>query len=396
VSLRGATALLLGGVAYAASWAFGSQSLAVVGIGLALAGGLALVWSRWARGPLRLTVQAAPAPVIEGDTLRLELELTRRRAVPLAAVVLHLRWARLGEHEVSLRGAGRLLTGRLVLAAVPRGVHRPELVEVTHEDPLGLERIVQALPRQRPLLVRPRVLFLEALFSDAGPEGGAARLRRPRHGADDLRSVRPYHAGEPLRAVHWPTTARHGALMVKELEDVSGGETVVVLDCDPLARTGERPDEPFDAAVRAAGSVAVTLARRGRSALLVTTGRVSWTLRVAPRAVEEALDALAAVEADAPGPLAAALARQQGPLAAARELVVVTARADAQTLAALRARASAVVWVDAASWGGVRTPTPPVLSGLRAAGIPVAVLREGEDLAAALGRPLRREAAGHG
>jgi uncharacterized protein (DUF58 family) len=211
--------------------------------------------------------------------------------------------------------------------------------------------------------------------------------------------VRPYHAGEPLRAVHWPTTARHGALMVKELEDVSGGETVVALDCEPVAPLGDRPHEAFDAAVRAAGSVAATLARRGRSALLVTTGRVAWTLRVAPRAVDEALDALdalAAVEADAPVPLAAVLTRHHGPLAAARAIVAVTARADAPTLAALRARASAVVWVDAASWAGVHAVTPPGLTALGAAGIPVAVLRHGDDLADALGRRMRWEAAAHG
>jgi uncharacterized protein (DUF58 family) len=393
---RGPTALLLGAVAYAASWAFGSRPLAVVGIGLALAGILALVWARWARGPLRLTATVAPAPAIEGDDLSLELELTRRRAVPLASFSVQARWPRLGERRIALRGAGRILRGSVVLTGVPRGVHRLELLEVTHEDPLGLERIVQPLQAPRPLVVRPRVVTLDALFAEGVLEGAAARVRRSRHGAADLRSVRPHREGEALRGVHWPTTARRGSFMLKELEDATGGETVVLLDCDPLGMLGEHSDTPFDAAVRAAGSIAVTFARRGRSALLLTTGRHGWTVRVAPRALDDALDALAAAEADAPVPLAAVLERPHGTVAAARELVVVTARLDAPTVAALRPRASALVWVDASSWAGRARATSPGLLSLAAAGIPVTTLRRGDDLAAVLAPARRHDVRAHG
>ena len=45
-------------------------------------------------------------------------------------------------------------------------------------------------------------------------------------------SVREYERGESLRKVHWPTTARRGQLMVKELEDSPRDEIAVVLDAD--------------------------------------------------------------------------------------------------------------------------------------------------------------------
>ncbi len=376
---------MLGVVAYGAAWAFGSRALAVVGIGLALAGGAALVWRRLARGPLTLTVRAAPAPASEGDDVRLEVVLRRGQALPLAATSVELRWPHLEPRCVALRGSGRTLRGEALLVDVPRGIHRAERVVAVHEDPLGLERVSVDLPVPPPLLVRPRVVALDWLFADGPLYGAATRARRPRAGAADIRSVRPYREGEPLRGVHWPTTARRGALTMKELEDTSDGEPVVLLDCDPLAAVGRPPDTPFEAAVRAAGSIALAMARRGRSALLLTTGQRTEVVRIGPRAPDDALDALAGVEADARAPLAAVLAQTQGPLAGAREVIVVTARADAAATALLRSRASALVWVDAASWAGRRGPPAAGLAALAAAGMPVATVRRGDDLAAALG-----------
>src|SRR5205085_12338160 len=91
---------------------------------------------------------------------------------------------------------------------------------------------------------------------------GARRplLRRP--AGFDLHSVREQAEGESLRAVHWPSTARRGRLMVKELEDAPRDELAVLLDC---AGAGEA----FEVAVRCAGSVLQAHDRRGRRAALV-------------------------------------------------------------------------------------------------------------------------------
>lgn len=385
MSLRGASALALGALAYLAAWAFGSVALAVVGVGCALAGAAALVWARSAREPVAFALHTAPAPAVEGDRIRVRAELERRLALPGTTVSLLAEWPRLGRHELRLRGTGRRLHAEARLDGVPRGVHRAARLQLVVEDPLGLERVTRPLAAPTPVVVRPRVVELDSLFADGVLEGAAARLRRPRAGAADLRSVRAHREGEPLRAVHWPSTARRGVLMVKELEEATGGETVVLLDCDPLAAVGEPPDTPFEAAVRAAGSILVTLARRGRTATLLTTRGRGGPVRARAHALDDALDALAAVEADATAPLGAVLAQPLGPLASAREVVAVTARADGGAGALLRARASALVWIDAASWLGRPQASPPGLLALAAAGVPVTTLRRGDDLAAALG-----------
>jgi hypothetical protein len=104
-----------------------------------------------------------------------------------------------------------------------------------------------------------------------------------------------------------------------------------------------------------------------------------------------ALGALAAVQADAPHDLARFLERPPRAVDHAPELVVVTATespAAARRLLDLAGRRSvAVVWVDAASYVGRPTRAVPAVLHLSAAGIPIAVVRHGEDLATALEAP---------
>jgi uncharacterized protein (DUF58 family) len=387
--LRGASVLALGAAAYAAAWAFGSRPLAVVGLGLACVGAAALAWRRLVPGSMTLAARLEPARACEGERATMELALDRGRAIPLASTTVDAEWPRLGAHHVALRGRGAVARGEIVLDRLPRGIHAASRVVATLEDPFGLEPVSRELQPPPPLIVHPRVVRLDALFAHGLLSGGATRVRRPRAGSGDVRSVRPYRAGEPLRSVHWPSTARRGALMLRELEEPGDGGLVILLDCDPVAAWGELPDTPFEAAVRAAGSIAVSVAASGRDVLVCTNGRADVAVRVGPQTVAEALDALAGIEADAPGPLLLALSRPHGPVARAGDLVVVTATADGGSTAALRARAGALVWVDAASWADRRVRRGPGRAAwvvaLAAAGVPVATVGRGDDLALALG-----------
>jgi uncharacterized protein (DUF58 family) len=249
-------------------------------------------------------------------------------------------------------------------------------------------------------VVRPRVVGLDTLFSEAGRRGAdGRRLLLRRTAGFDFHSVREYEQGESLRRVHWPTTARRGQLMVKELDDAPRDAVVVVLDCDPAGAVGAPPESSFDTAVRAAGSILRVYAARGRRATLVATGTVAVVDVCSLSDFGEALDALAAVEPDAACPLARALGQGQAPAARAGELVVVTATLDPVSLGAVLESAArrlvSVVWVDAPSFAGRPTRALPGLLRLSAAGVPVAVVRRGDDLGAALDASRQAEVA-HG
>jgi uncharacterized protein (DUF58 family) len=394
--------LTLGAIALVAAVATGSRALGVVGVGFVLAGALTWLWSWLVDGSVVVTHAVVPATAVEGDRVRIELAVHRRSRVPLGDATLRLVAGRLGARSCRLATSRAHASGEIDLGELPRGVFAVEDVEVRFGDLLGL---ATATPRvvhdPASVLVRPRLTALDGLFSDAGRSSGDGRRVLLRRSAGfDFHSVREYEQGESLRRVHWPTSARRGQLMVKELEDTAHDGVVVLLDCDPIGAVGEPPHSSFDAAVRVAGSLLQAHAGRGRHATLVTTGRARCVVpvRSAVADLDGAIGVLAAAEPDALGGLARFLASHHS-WAATGELAVVTATTDlsafAQVLALGGRRLISVVWIDAASFASRPTRAEPGMLRLAAHGVPTAVVRRGDDLAAVLSTR-RVEAVAHG
>jgi uncharacterized protein (DUF58 family) len=388
MTARGRAALALGAATYIAGWGFGSRPLDLVAVGLLLAVLAAWLAVRSTARPVELRRSTRVVP-IEGDDVQVRVELELESPHAPAGITLVERYAKLGERRTQLQREGRHLWARYVLPAVPRGRYRLEKAVAVVEDAFGLERRERPLGEGAALVVYPRLTALERLFSETGEharDGRRLLLQRP--SGFDLHSVRDYVEGDSLRKVHWRSTARRGQLMVKELEDSPREDVAVILDA---WRGCSRP--VFDVAVRAAGSILQAYAQRSRRAALVLGGAVVEVQRVqAEGDWRRALELLAGAEADGVEPPARLLAGERNPAALALDLVVVTPRLDPTFVERLiqRARArrnSALVYVDGAH------DRAPLLLRLQAAGVAVAVLREGDDLGRVLGAPSFREAA---
>jgi uncharacterized protein (DUF58 family) len=284
-----------------------------------------------------------------------------------------------------------------VLEALPRGRYAFDDCRAEIEDPFGLERVEQPLAAPGALLVYPRLVELGRLFSESGAsshDGRRLLLQRP--AGFDLHSVREHEQGESLRKVHWPSTAKRGQLMVKELEDSPRDEVAVVLDADPAAVVGGS----FDVQVRAAGSILLAHSRRGRRAVLVVNSgrREQRRVRSGETDWRQALDLLAAVEPEDGPPLAAMLAGEAHVAGRALELAIVTGSlpprlVDRLVERSLGSRTVSLILVDTASFGAAPRGRMPELLRLQAAGVATVVLRSGDDLAERLGAAEAREMA---
>jgi uncharacterized protein (DUF58 family) len=399
---RGRAVLVLGVFCWIVAVLFGSVAVYPVAAGLVLAVPLALAWVRVTSRSPKLSRRWTHQDLVEGADVTVELVLTRDSTAPLPSAVARESIGRLGGHEVELRGRGRgISSGRYRLTGVPRGRHRFEPVRLSIADPFGLAETRLAVEEEQALVVYPRLVQLERPFFDggAGPNDGRRLLLRRPVGFE-LHSVRDYQQGESLRRVHWPSTARRGQLMVKELEDSPRDEVAVLLDGDASAFVGSPPNSSFDAAVRAAGSILLAQVRSGRRCVLVlnTAARERQTVSAEGPEWDRALDLLAAAEPDAPSPAAALLESGVGPAARSLELVVVTSRIEPGLVNRLLERARsrrpvALVHVEASSFAGRPHRPEPELLRLQAAGVPIAVVRSGEDLATALGGVGSAEAA---
>ncbi len=388
LTTRGRFILALGLGVYVVAWAFGSVPLYPVATGLLLVVAVAWVWIRLADRPFRVRRSWGDRDHVEGDDVPVGVELQPTGNVLPASVTLVERAGRLGEQRHVFRQSGRRFQVRYVLEQLPRGRYAFEDVRAELADPFGLERAVVSLPAPGALLVYPRLARLDRLFSESGAhshDGRRLLLRRP--SGFELHSVREYEQGESLRRVHWPSTARRGQLMVKELEDAPRDEVAVLLDADSRSVVGES----FDVQVRAAGSIVDAYVRRGRRAVLVVNSERREIQQVHAPAADwrRALELLAAVEPTGTGSAARLLAEEHGPAARALDLAVVTARlepalVDRLVQRALARRNVSLVYVDTATFNGVSPRPEPALLRLQAAGVPVAVVRAGDNLAAQL------------
>jgi uncharacterized protein (DUF58 family) len=378
------------------AWVIGSTAVAVLGLGLAVAALAAKGWSVVTRRTLSVERVAARVPPVEGGALRLEATI---RGPSWLASRLELRETvgPLGELVAAVAPGGR---AELVVGAVPRGRYPIGPGRLVARDPLGLAFVEVALPAEGTVVVRPRVPELGPLFTEIGARGEGGRrahLRRP--SGLEPHGVREYVEGEPLRAVHWPTSARRGQLMVRELEDAPRDSVAIVLDVDADGLAGRPGSSSLDDAVRATAGLVRAHAGRSRRALLVIASVKPGIHRVESlgRDWDAALDALAAVEPEEATPLRE-LASPRGPLGAIPELVVVSSRPDtvADALVARRAvgRFAGLVAVDAPTYAG-RGPSAAsrALLRLAGAGAAIAVVRAGDRLEEALGG-LRERAVG--
>jgi uncharacterized protein (DUF58 family) len=387
---RGRSVLTLGAVVYLAAWIFGSHALYPVATGLVFAVGLAVAWVRLSARPPYVHRHGAARDVVEGDDVRVDLVVESTGSIAPPTLVAHERPGRLEERRVELlRVGGDRFAGGYELRAVPRGRYAFHTVRLTIEDPFALAHADLEQGEPQALVVYPRLVSLERLFSEGGAhaqDGRRLLLRRPT--GFELHSVRDHVEGESLRKVHWPSTARRGSLMVKELEDAPRDEVAVLLDGDVTAGT----DAAFDVAVRAAGSVLQAHARRGRRCALVVNSAARDVQAVTSESDwRRAFEVLAAAERDAHTPAFALLQVDGGVAARSLELVVVTSRVDAPLAdrlvqRALSRRGTSLVYVESDA-----APAPQLLR-LQSVGIPVAVVRPGDDLAAALGAPEARVA----
>jgi uncharacterized protein (DUF58 family) len=397
---RGRFALAVGGAVYLAGWAFGSRALYPVAIGLVLAVLAAVAWVRLTARPVRLRRTVSGGEHTAGDDVPIELKLdVEGRFVP-RSLSLEERIDGLGTHAVQLRKRGDRLVGRYVLRAVPRGRYPIEDAGIAVEDPFALERRELDLVAPGALLVYPKLVALDALFSETGSrmqDGRRLLMRRP--SGFDLHSVREYEQGESLRRVHWPSTAKRGMLMVKDLEDSPRDEALVVLDADAAFDVGTPPDSSFELAVSAAGSILRAHVGRGRRAGLIVNGLEAryqpvhsldgdWGL---------AFELLASARAEGRNPVAALLVEGAGMPSKALELCVVTSGlsprlADRLLQRAVTRRSTSLVYVDPASFAARPAEIPAdvrvQLARLDHSGIPVCVIRRNDDLAVRLGPEL--------
>ena len=345
-------------------WALALSALATGAAGRVLgvpdlyvvaAAGVALVaaataYVRLRRPVLEAARRLAPARVRAGGTARVVLTVRNRgRAAP--PLVLDDGHARFRRPPVPA-GTGADLEYRL--DAPRRGLVAVGPLQATVEDPFGLAARTVPVLAPGTLVVHPVVesVALPPVGSAASAASGPAATPVP---GGEFHGLRPYEVGDDVRLVHWPTSARLDALVVRQDERPRLRRTVVVLD----VRRSVHQGASFETALSAAASLVAAACAGDGTARLVTTAGLDSGTAGGEAHLEEVLDLLAAVQPDLPSGLDAVASLLAGEDDATLVLVTTSAGSAAGPLAAAAGDAAeSVALVLAVGPGTAAAPAP--------------------------------------
>lgn len=226
-----------------------------------------------------------PAEAFQGDRVRVPLVVANHsRGLRLA---LDLR----DEHLEPVRayvprlGPKETVIVETVRTATRRGVHEASDAIVASAAPFGVAERRRRLTVPSPTVVYPRLVRLEGLpFLESAPTPERAIHSAPRRGTGpDYLGIREYRVGDSMRHIHWPSSAHHGALMVREFEREQTRRLAVVIDAvTDLAA----PPTPLDVCCSVAASVAFAAHGAGQGVRLISaaSGRAVSVSRTDPAA----------------------------------------------------------------------------------------------------------------
>jgi uncharacterized protein (DUF58 family) len=300
-----AVTALLGLVLTLVAATFDAEPLYVPGVAMLLLAGLTTLWVEIGARGVRVKRTVATRRTIEEQPVHIDLVVSSGR-VPLPSGLI--------EDELlpgpALMAGGRQRTEVRINARFARRGRKvlpPPRIVVS--DPFGLATRTVYAEDAAELLVLPRLEPVVTPAGDGDGSGVTQRRGRPSIAAEvDLDGLRPYRPGAAASRIYWQGLARGGDLMERRLRADGDTRPLVVLDPRRPVR-----EEDLDAAVRAAASLCVHLARTGGCAVLLPGDR-------RPTALEPTLTGwphlhvrLALVD-DRHGPNVAGLAARRGPL----------------------------------------------------------------------------------
>ncbi|WP_051208500.1 DUF58 domain-containing protein [Propionicicella superfundia] len=273
LSGRGKALLVSAAVLGVGAIASGQRDLLLAAVLLLALPALALASVLAGRPRLSATRPVTTVQVPQGQRFTTRIDLTRsggfmlcdllvEETVPdafdgrvrFAVTDLRGRWQRQIRYDLVAARRGRFRLGPLVADAV---------------DPFGLARSRRVLPGTTEVLVPPRITPLTELSrgTAAGLVGLVSRMGHV--GSDDV-MVREYRTGDDVRRIHWRSSARAQALMVRREEQARDLSVTLLVDTRARAHTGPEAEGTFEWTVATAASIALHCVDEGFALTQVT------------------------------------------------------------------------------------------------------------------------------
>ncbi len=260
--------------------------------------------------------------------------------------------------------------------------------ELHLSDPFGIFAVEQVYPQRNEVLVYPPLAPLPPALLPRGRTRGDQRPLRRMLGADTVAAVsaRAYQPGDPLRFIHWPTTARKNALYSRVFDPEAISSVWLIADLYAEAHRGVGESATIEVMAVLLASLADQLLRGRLAVGLLALG--SRPQVIPPRnglaALWPLLRGLAQIEADASQPLADTLLRAGGMISQRSLYLLVTPDISPRWLPALQSlthrpggQSGQAALLDATP-PGERSEAPALADLLRRQGVAADVVKSAD------------------
>lgn len=330
-------------------------------------GGMLLVSFFWARaqargvsGQRRLRFAAMQV----GDELEEQITLNNQTALPVLWAEFVDRSNIPGYTVSSARAAdaGGITSWRAHTVSTRRGIFELGPWELRLGEPFGCFLVRQLYHQKQEILVYPPLAFLpDHLLPHHGALGDHRPLNQPlRAETIASNSVRAYVPGDPLRHIHWPTTARRVDPFVKVFNPEAASNVWLIPDFDASVHVGENESSTQETMVSVTASLAARLLEQNLSVgLFASTEKETVVLpRQGQVQLWPILQALAPLQTVPEPALEETLRKVKGLISGSDLLILVTPSTQPEWIAPLRRIARSrggggraeVILLDAASF----------------------------------------------
>jgi uncharacterized protein (DUF58 family) len=316
--------------------------LLVITVFLLVTALVALVWSRQVFRALTLEFKLDMDRVFHGETVQLGFELSNGKSlmVPWLEIEAELPYRLRGgmprtsplyarqrlNWSASLPG-GRRITWQYPLECRYRGDYRLGPLRLRSGDMLGFFPSEMVVPRFNHLLVYPEIVPLDRLglpFHEL--TGATAATQNLYEDTSRTRGTRDYRYDDPLKRIHWKSSARSGQLQVRHYESTTSINLLIILDVASFNQSGADTETAFELAVTAAASCAFKANEQQLPVGILADASPEIRLPVSSGRDQlmKILEVLARVSTRAPEPLEIYLTRRHADLTVGSTLLLLS------------------------------------------------------------------------
>lgn len=217
----------------------------------------------------------------QGDEVQTELRLRTESRLGHFLVEIHEYFPPAGPELVRSLYPDAWRQGREVVVRYRRRCHRHRGVYVLGPmrlrgaDPLGFfdrECLIALFTTLQVYPQAPPLLGFQLLDEGTRPHTGVETVRMPGQ-SEEFIGLRDYRRGDPPRRIHWPTSAHHGRLLVKDFQDERTTEVSIVVDLGRLGQSGLGDQSTGEYAIMCAASVARAAFEKTHAFQLISIGK---------------------------------------------------------------------------------------------------------------------------